>query len=176
MLRANSPQLADQLAGDGPRKQVGCQYPLIGIRAMLALSNRWTTYFGLMGTALLLAGCTNQPYPNPYGAPGYSNPWANPAGPPATLPPPQGVPGALPSVPALPPSTDPLAPPSAAAPSANWSNPGTMSQQQQRATVFDPYADNTAGPEIVGGRPREFQKPLAEPVRARGFRDTRWPF
>ena len=63
--------------------------------------------------------------------------------------------------------------------------PGTMQAQQQRATVYDPFADNDAGPEIVGGRPREFQKPLPEPVRARNFDDpirarsasqTRWPF
>ena len=58
----------------------------------------------------------------------------------------------------------------------SWNNPGTMAQQQQRATVFDPYADNNAGPEIVGGRPREYQKPLADPIRPQGFRDTRWPF
>jgi len=43
--------------------------------------------------------------------------------------------------------------------------PGTMDQQRLNATVHDPYADNDAGPEIVGGRPREFQKPSAEPVR-----------
>jgi hypothetical protein len=42
-----------------------------------------------------------------------------------------------------------------------------MQQQRLSATVHDPYADVDAGPEIVGGRPREFQKPLAEPVRSR---------
>ena len=45
--------------------------------------------------------------------------------------------------------------------------PATMQQQRLSATIHDPYADADAGPEIVGGRPREFQKPLAEPVRSR---------
>jgi len=90
-------------------------------------------------------------------------------------------------------------------PRPNWGlPPGTMAAQQYRALEYDPYGDNDAGPEIVGGRPREFQRPLPEPeraqfdpygkrngqaasagqfqtpfpdpVRARGFRDTRWPF
>jgi hypothetical protein len=47
--------------------------------------------------------------------------------------------------------------------------PGTTDQQRLSATIHDPYADNDAGPEIVGGRPREFQKPLAEPVRNRSL-------
>lgn len=58
----------------------------------------------------------------------------------------------------------------------SWTNPGTLSQQQQRAIIHDPYATDTAGPDIAGVRPREYQKPLPEPVRARGFRDVRWPF
>lgn len=49
--------------------------------------------------------------------------------------------------------------------------PGTMRQQQLNATVHDPYADADAGPEVVGSRPRDFQKPLAEPVRSRFLRD-----
>lgn len=52
----------------------------------------------------------------------------------------------------------------------------SMGQQQLDATQFDPYADNDVGPEIVGARPRDFQRPASEAVRARGFRDTRWPF
>jgi hypothetical protein len=48
----------------------------------------------------------------------------------------------------------------------NWSSPGTIKQQQRRATLHDPYADNLAGPEIVGGRPREYDRPPAEPVRS----------
>jgi hypothetical protein len=45
--------------------------------------------------------------------------------------------------------------------------PGTMRQQQLNATLHDPYAGTDIGPEVVGGRPREYQKPLAEPVRSR---------
>ena len=94
-------------------------------------------------------------------------------------------PGTLPAVPALPPPTgNRYAVPGAggfdsppiARTAPSLTNPGTIQQQQARASQFDPYADNRAAPEIVGGRPREFQKPLAEPVRPRGFRDTRWPF
>jgi hypothetical protein len=50
-----------------------------------------------------------------------------------------------------------------------------MQQQQQRATIYDPYGDNDAGPAIVGGRPREFQKPSAEPVRAHSLEQALWP-
>lgn len=49
-------------------------------------------------------------------------------------------------------------------------------QQQAAASRWDPYADVDAGPEIVGGRPRDFARPASEPVRSDGFRDTRWPF
>ena len=56
------------------------------------------------------------------------------------------------------------------------SGPRPVRQQQLEATLFDPYADADAGPEVVGARPREFQRPASEAVRARGFGDTRWPF
>jgi len=46
-------------------------------------------------------------------------------------------------------------------------HPGTAEQQQQRATRFDPYAENDIAPAIAGARPREYDKPLAEPARAR---------
>jgi len=49
----------------------------------------------------------------------------------------------------------------------NWSHPGTAAYQQSEAERFDPYPENETGPAIVGGRPREFQKPPAEPTRAR---------
>ncbi len=52
----------------------------------------------------------------------------------------------------------------------------SQSWQQQQAARWDPYADVYAGPEIVGARPREFNRPFAEPFRGQGFRDTRWPF
>ena len=48
----------------------------------------------------------------------------------------------------------------------DWFAPGSTDYQQQRATIHDPYADNTAGPEVVGGRPREYQQPLPEAVRS----------
>lgn len=48
----------------------------------------------------------------------------------------------------------------------NWWGPqGTMRQQQVEASIYDPYAEPDVGPEVVGSRPRDFQKPLAEPVR-----------
>ena len=50
--------------------------------------------------------------------------------------------------------------------------PGPMQYQQYNASLHDPYSDVDAGPEVVGGRPRDFQKPLAEPVRSRQFRDA----
>ena len=51
---------------------------------------------------------------------------------------------------------------------------GTLAYQRQNATLHDPYPDNDLGPEVVGGRPREFQKPLGEPVRNRWLYDTWW--
>ena len=42
----------------------------------------------------------------------------------------------------------------------NWSFPGTIHQQRTRAVLHDPYADNLMAPEIVGGRPREFARPM----------------
>ena len=48
-----------------------------------------------------------------------------------------------------------------------FSPPGTMQQQRLNASVYDPYADNDAGPEIVGGRPRDYQKPWSEADRSR---------
>ena len=61
-------------------------------------------------------------------------------------------------------------------PSRRWKAPGPIGLQQLEATRFDPYGDADAGPEIVGGRPREYQRPASEPVRARRFQETRWPF
>ena len=51
---------------------------------------------------------------------------------------------------------------------------GTLTYQRQNAALHDPYADNELGPEVVGGRPRDFQKPLGEPVRNRWLYDTWW--
>lgn len=49
-----------------------------------------------------------------------------------------------------------------------WGFPGaqgTIERQKSRATIHDPYPLNDIGPEVVGGRPREFMWPQAEAVR-----------
>lgn len=38
-------------------------------------------------------------------------------------------------------------------------NPGTEQQQLHRAEFHDPYPDPYTGPEVVGGRPRDFDRP-----------------
>ncbi|RPH84563.1 MAG: membrane or secreted protein [Planctomycetaceae bacterium] len=56
----------------------------------------------------------------------------------------------------------------------NIMHPGDLQSQRFNAIAHDPYTDQDAGPEVVGGRPREFQKPLAEPVRNRWLMDSFW--
>ncbi len=51
----------------------------------------------------------------------------------------------------------------------DWCRPGPAAYQQRVAERFDPFAQPDVAPEVVGGRPRELQRPLAEPARAR------WP-
>ena len=51
----------------------------------------------------------------------------------------------------------------------NWCNPGSARQQQIAAEQYDPYPENDVGAPVVGGRPREYQIPPAETLRAR------WP-
>ena len=51
---------------------------------------------------------------------------------------------------------------------------GPIHQQQQNASLHDPYFDNDLGPEVVGGRPREFEKPLSEPVRRQWWQSSWW--
>jgi len=51
------------------------------------------------------------------------------------------------------------------------SNPGTIQTQRLRAVRFDPYPDNNIAPEIVGGRPLDFQVDRAEANRARLVRE-----
>ena len=46
-------------------------------------------------------------------------------------------------------------------------HPGPAAYQQKKAERFVPYADNDIGPEVVGSRPRDYQKPIPEPSRAR---------
>lgn len=52
--------------------------------------------------------------------------------------------------------------------------PGPLDYQRNNASLHDPYPDPDAGPQVDGGRPREFQKPLAEPARNRWLTDSWW--
>lgn len=47
----------------------------------------------------------------------------------------------------------------------NWFHPGPAAYQQSQAQQYDPYPDVAAGPEIVGGRPMEYDRPPAEVVQ-----------
>jgi hypothetical protein len=49
----------------------------------------------------------------------------------------------------------------------NWGQPGTADAQRRRAERFDPYPETDVGPGGLGVRPRGFEQPLAEPLRAR---------
>ena len=51
----------------------------------------------------------------------------------------------------------------------NLGSPGTAETQRNRAVRFDPYPEPDVGPYTEGLRPRGYEKPLAEPLRAR------WP-
>lgn len=46
------------------------------------------------------------------------------------------------------------------------SGQGTIDRQKSRAVVHDPYPLNDIGPEVIGGRPREYFNPQAEAVRS----------
>jgi hypothetical protein len=56
----------------------------------------------------------------------------------------------------------------------NLFQPGSVQQQQLRATVHYPYTDVDAGPYVVGGRPRYYQQPLPERFRNRLYTDSWW--
>jgi hypothetical protein len=49
----------------------------------------------------------------------------------------------------------------------NWCHPGSIAFQQTAAERFDPFPENEIGPELAGARPRDYQRPIAEPLRAR---------
>lgn len=49
---------------------------------------------------------------------------------------------------------------------------GPVHYQQHNASYHDPYSDTDAGPEVVGARPRDFQKPTAETIRGRWYVDN----
>ncbi len=46
-------------------------------------------------------------------------------------------------------------------------HPGTAGYQRHNAEQFDPYPQNDVGPEIVGGRPIDYQIPRSEVERTR---------
>ena len=52
-------------------------------------------------------------------------------------------------------------------------SPGTTQQQRFEAVAHDPYPENDLGPAVVGGRPRDYQKPIAEPVRDKMYSEKR---
>lgn len=52
----------------------------------------------------------------------------------------------------------------------DWCHPGWIDQQRNRAQRFDPYPLPDLGPEVVGGRPREFQVPAPETQRVQNQR------
>lgn len=45
--------------------------------------------------------------------------------------------------------------------------PGSAAYQQRKAERFDPYAERELGPDIAGARPRDYDRPIAEPARVR---------
>jgi hypothetical protein len=48
------------------------------------------------------------------------------------------------------------------------SSPATLLQRERNQAVrFDPYLDNDIGPEVDGGRPRDYGQQLPETVRSR---------
>jgi hypothetical protein len=49
-----------------------------------------------------------------------------------------------------------------------WGFPGgsgTVDRQKARASVHDPFPLNDIGPDVMGGRPREFAEPRTEAAR-----------
>lgn len=58
----------------------------------------------------------------------------------------------------------------------NFSQPGPIDVQQRRAIRLDPYPNQRIAPEIVGGRPREYQADRSEVDRARLLREAWWGF
>ncbi|MEZ6101426.1 MAG: hypothetical protein R3E01_21040 [Pirellulaceae bacterium] len=51
--------------------------------------------------------------------------------------------------------------------------PGHLYQQQLRATNYDPYADNSGAPPVLGGRPPDFQVQRSLPERTSWYSDSR---
>lgn len=53
--------------------------------------------------------------------------------------------------------------------------PGPAGFQRANAEDFDPYPQGDVGPEIVGGRPLDYQVPVDEVTRARQTSPLPWP-
>src|SRR4051794_24002861 len=49
----------------------------------------------------------------------------------------------------------------------SFAHPGPVAYQRSQAIHHDPYVLNDVGPEVVGGRPREYMIPVNEVARAR---------
>ncbi|MEO0531215.1 MAG: hypothetical protein AAF266_11675 [Planctomycetota bacterium] len=49
----------------------------------------------------------------------------------------------------------------------NWFDPGNAASQRFDAIYHDPYPMTDTAPEIVGGRPREYQAPVPPVARPR---------
>ena len=60
----------------------------------------------------------------------------------------------------------------------NLSMPGTIDVQRRRAIRLDPYPNQRIAPEIVGGRPRDYDMDRSETDRAKLLREAwwGWPF
>jgi hypothetical protein len=48
-----------------------------------------------------------------------------------------------------------------------WHQAGSAEYQQSLAERFDPHPEDEVGQEIVGARPRDYQKPVSETLRGR---------
>lgn len=54
--------------------------------------------------------------------------------------------------------------------------PGNIRQQRFEAVAHDPYPQDDLGPTTHGARPRDYQKPVAEPVRDKMYAEKRYWF
>lgn len=55
-----------------------------------------------------------------------------------------------------------------------WFAPGDIQTQRYEAVVHDPYPSVDLGPQVVGGRPRDFERPLAEPRATQLQQERLW--
>ena len=53
-----------------------------------------------------------------------------------------------------------------------FEGPGTAEYQRGWAQRYDPYPESQVGPDVLGGRPRDFDVTRAESQRARHFFQT----